>query len=184
MSSSVDYRVFCEASARELERLTRVYMGAEDDEAPAAEHLVVDHLDALLSGPLTPALRTLYMQEYSEMRAALRAAAITSLSRRDYYLDATATATYGASQLRDALAFNEMVATGLVNALDSDSQKTLADLESEYIDRKNEVIDRLEAESGFSGEDGPTIEDVLRSSMQGKPGVNNKGVSTTVPRYV
>lgn len=185
MSSSVDYRAFCEASVRELARLSRVYSGAEDDRPLAAEHYMVDHLDRLLSSTLTPALRTLYMQEYTELRAGLRAVAVVHLSRKDYYTDAALQTDYDSTNLRDSLTFNETIGTAYVAALDTISQQILADLETEYIARKSEVGSRLQANSGFSSDtDAPTPEEVVRAAMQNIPGVSNKGVSRETVRNV
>lgn len=183
MSSSVDYRAYCEASARECERFSRVYLGYEDDQTPFTEHFTVDHLDQLLSGALSPALRTLYMQEYTELRTSLRATAEALMSRKDYYFDAAAKRVDEATLLRNSVTFNEQRGTQLVAALDEPMQQTLADLETQYIDRKNEVISRLQAGTGFNGEATPTPEEVVRNAMAQTPGVNNKGVALDATRF-
>jgi len=178
VSSSVDYRAYCEASVRELSRLTRVYLGSEDDKVLEAQHLNIDHLDKLLSGPLSPALRSLYMQEYSEIRAYLRAVAVVGLTRRDHYLDAATKAAYDSANLRDSAAFNESLGAAFMGALPEELKTSLSGLEAECVDRKTEVTSRLEAAGGFSSDQaGPTPQDVVRAAMAGTQGVSNNGVS-------
>jgi len=180
--SSVDFRAYCEARSREAERFARVYMGFEDDQTPFTEHLTIDHLDALLTGALTQNLRSLYMREYSEMRASMRATAESLMTRRDYYVHATAKMADEVTYLRNAVSFNESLGTYLQSVLPQENQDTFDALESTYIGRKNEVISRIQANSGLNGEGTPTPEEVVKNAMQGVPGVNNKGVALNTTR--
>jgi hypothetical protein len=165
--------------------LARVYLGAEDDQPLSAEHYAIDHLDSLLAGSLSPALRSLYSQEYSELRAAMRALAVVGLTRKDYYNDAAKQANLDAVSLRDALAFNEIVGTTFVASLDETLQGTLGDLEATHIDRKTEIVSRLQAASGFNSNNAaPLPEEIVRAAMTEVPGVNPKGVSSEQERDI
>ena len=182
--SSADFRAFTQAELEEQERLANVYQGMELDLGPPAEHFSIDHLEQLLAMPLSLDLRSLYLSEYSDLRAGIRALAITGLDRKDFYDDASQTALRERVFLATTAARQEFLAAQYKKNLDGDSLATLSDLQDEYDSRKSESEQRLQVEGDLNAEAALTDSDIVRVAMKEVDGVSSRGVSTSKKRTI
>ena len=180
--SSADFRAFVQAELDECQRRADLYQGAQSDLGAPAEHFAIDHLERLLSMSISEELRTLYMAEYSDMRAAMRAIAVCGLTRKDFYDEASYVAIREQHFLRAEVASRTAAGSQFRRRLGADLQAQLADLDLEYETRKNEIIDRLHAAGGVPSSETLTDADVVREAMKDVPGVNARGVSTSIKR--
>lgn len=177
MTVSVDYRVYCQAASEEAKRLTKVYQGAEDDQALASQHLLSAHLDRLLAGDLTQALRSYYNQQRDILRANMRALALVHLTRRDYYAHASHVALREADRFASSIAYVEELGRVLASPAPPALRETLANLEDEYAAKKIETELEVRAHGGLGSAVGTRPEDTLRVAVGQTPGVNSRGVS-------
>ena len=178
--SSADYKAFTQAEIEERKRLADVYQGVVADKGAPAEHLSIDHLEVLLSGPLPRDLRALYMREYDDMRAVQRAVAMVNLSRKDFYDDAAQTMIRERELLSAFLALSTTVAPVFLRGMTEEFKSNLGSQAEEFEQRKNEVVDRLKVSGGLSAEAPIDDECIVRTMMKDVPGTNNRGVSTGI----
>ena len=174
--SSADYQAFVQSEIEECKRRANAYQGVVPDAGAAAEHMSIDHLDKLLSGPLSQDLRTLYLKEYDEIRASLRALALVGMTRKDLYDNASHEMRMDRERLASSSAFNRYFSTKIKKDAPSKLNEQLDADDIEYQNRKNEVVDRIRAEQGSST---TTLSDadMVKQAMRANGSVNSRGVS-------
>jgi hypothetical protein len=177
--SSADYQAYVQAEQEECRRRANAYQGVIPDAGAVSEHLSIDHLERLLSGPLTQDLRTLYLKEYDEIRASLRALALVGMTRKDMYDHASQEMQMDRERLAGSVSFNRYYATRFKKDAPKVFKEKLEAEEVEFQNRKNEVVDRIRAEVGAMGSK-VTDKDVVRKAMKSTGGVNSRGMSTGV----
>ena len=177
MSSSVDFRAFCQAEIEEHQRLMRVYQGEESDRGVAAEHFMIAHLDDLLKKGLTPSQLALYTKEYNDLRAAMRAVAICGLKRQDYYTAATHQAQRMQAYYAAVVSAHMTVGEAYLRSLQEDDQADLQSRDEQFQQTKSEVVQRVEAGSGFTSNDPPVASDIVREALRSNPDATSRGVS-------
>jgi len=175
--SSADYQAFVQSEIEECKRRASVYQGTLPESDPVSEHMSIDHLDALLSGPLTQDLRTIYLKEYDEIRSSIRAIALVNMSRKDFYDNASQEMILDRERLAKSSSINQSSVTSYKRDAPKEFVKKLEEQESEYRDRKSQVIDRVKAENN-SASKGLGDKDMLKKAMSAVDGVSGKGIST------
>ena len=177
MSSSVDFRAFCQAEIEEQQRLIRVYQGEESDRGVAAEHFMVAHLDDLLKKGLTKAQLALYTREYGDLRASMRAVAICGLKRQDYYTAASHQARRVQSYYAAVASAHQTTGEGYLRALSETDQEDLRSRDEQFQQTKSEVVQRVQAGAGFSGTEPPKVRDVVREALRSDTNSTSRGLS-------
>ena len=177
MSSSIDYRVYVQGEIEEANRLTRVFQGDENDRGVAAEHYTVDHLPKLLTTGISKNLASMYTREYTNMRASMRALAVSSLTRKDFYDAASQEELNRARKLSQSLAVNDELSKILTKHLLEHESNLLTEIEESTTQAKNATLDRIREASGATQELTVSAEDVLRAALSERDDVNGRGVS-------
>ena len=175
--SSVDFRAFCQAEATEKKRLLRVYRGEDHDLATPAEHYLPEDIPDLISKDITPALRAMYLYEYSNLTSHMRAVAAAGLMRRDMYQEAMYTAGRDITYWNSAVAVNnkrlQLLSTYIKDSLFTE----LSEAEAAAIETKIRVKSRIKTVSGYESAEGLKDKDVVKTYMKDQKGVNSRGTS-------
>jgi hypothetical protein len=179
--SSIDYRAYVQAEVEECKRNAALYQGDGVPDTGAVEHLTTEGLEQLLTSEIPLELRTLYLQEYDDIRAIIRAAGLANMTRKDFYDHASHSALKDREYLADSLARNAYTETLILQEVDDGLRQELDDINEELASNKNEVQDRLR-EGGKDTSSSVDSRDVVKRSMESVEGVNSRGVSTGVTR--
>jgi len=179
MNVSVDYLAYLQAEIEEMHRIADLYIGKETDTGEANEHIVLDHLKVLLASNMTRELRSVHLDSYFDIRAALRSLAMIGLDRSDFYEFASQVALSDAEFMSNILTRYSLVTSIASVGVSEESREKLESLEKEYISRKNQSRDRLVSELGLTGESSISDKDVVRMTLREERGVNTRGLKET-----
>ena len=177
--SSPDFKAFIQAEAEECARLAGSYQGADVANSGPVEHLTTGGLEELLTAEIPVELRMMYLQEYDEIRAAMRAVAMVQMTRKDCYDNASQVVLKDRAFLADSLAFNSYNQLLMLEDITDTERAEFDAREAEMETKKSQVRDRLQTE-GKSTTSDIDDSDVIRKAMTGVSGVNSRGVSTGI----
>ena len=122
------------------------------------------------------------MQEYYDIRAAMRAAAADLLGRKDFYTIASQEEINTAKLHGTSLSVDDLVSKTYLKDLSPATKEVVEEIEAEYEARKNEVVDRIRARNNMGSDVDISHVDIVRLAMRDVVGVNSKGVSTSLKR--
>lgn len=176
--SSVDYKAFVQSEVEECARKSDIYVGAQDDLGAPAEHFSIEHLDALLSRSIPRELRAMYLAEYADIRAGIRALAVIGLTRSDFFDHAAQMSISDREFLRESMARNSYISALAKRGFSVNSLSEFLELETEYESRKSEVEDRTKSENGVPSNLSLSDKDIVRAAMKDTQSSNSRGVSS------